>query len=262
MTVRATKTEMHLQRTLNKRGSEAIVLSADPAVESALFERSGCEPIPSRGRGAVYCFPLADGSGILRPYRRGGVVRLVFKDAYLFVNRPRREWDVHVFLFEKGFPVPEPLGVVWERSGVVYRGAIATRWVGAVDILEFSREDPEEAPSICRQIGETIRRMHDLGVYHADLQVKNILVRRDNREVLFIDFDNARRGNRLSAIARARNLLRLRRSCAKNGMAAEAFAAIQRGYGMNTFPWWLDRLYRIKGSVSDAAAGREGIHAG
>jgi 3-deoxy-D-manno-octulosonic acid kinase len=254
--------ETHLERTLHCSGKTAIVRSADPAVDAALFERAGCEAVSSHGRGAVYRFPFTDGLGILRPYRRGGAARLILNDSYLFVNRPRQEWDVHGYLFDRGFPVPEPLGVVWERSGVIYRGAFATRWVDALDILEFSREDPEEAPSIYRQIGETIRRMHDLGVYHADLQVKNILVRRDNREVLFIDFDNARRGNRLSAIARARNLLRLRRSCAKNGMPPEMFAAIQQGYGMNTFPWWLDRLYRIKGSVSDAAAGREGIHAG
>lgn len=251
-----------MERTLHSSGKTAIVRSVDPAVEAALFERAGCEAVSSHGRAAVYRFPLTDGLGILRPYRRGGAVRLILNDSYLFVNRPRREWDIHGFLFDRGFQVPEPLGVVWERRGMVYRGAIATRWVDAVDILEFSGEDPEEARSIYRQLGETIRRMHDLGVYHADLQVKNILVRRDNSSVFIIDFDNARLVDRVSAILRARNLLRLRRSCAKNGMAAEAFAAIQQGYGMNTFPWWLDRLYRIKGSVSDAAAGREGIHAG
>ncbi|MCL4693235.1 MAG: hypothetical protein KJ060_12085 [Candidatus Hydrogenedentes bacterium] len=220
-----------MERTLHSSGKTAIVRSADPAVEAALFDRAGCEPMPSRGRGAVYRFPLANGAGILRPYRRGGAVRFILKESYLFVNRPRREWTVHGYLFDAGFPVPEPLGVVWERRGPVYRGAFATLWMEATDLLAFCAEYPTEAPAMCRKAGEVILRMHELGVVHADLQVKNILIRKDNGNVVLIDFDNARRCKRVSESARARNLLRLHRSCVKNSMAPVWFTAIQKGYG-------------------------------
>ena len=254
--------EITLDQTLTGHGKTAIVRGLDPAVAAALLERERCEPLASLGRGHVFRFPLADGAAILRPYRRGGLVSLLSSDSYLVVNRPRREWDVHVYLYEQGFPVPEPLGVVWERRGLLYRGAFATRWIYAVDILEFARAYPDEASPLLARVGELIRRMHDLGVYHADLQVRNILVRREDRDLAFIDFDNARRLQRVSGMARARNLLRLRRSCLKNGMAPDGFAAIQRGYGMQSFPWWLDRAYRVKGTLSDAAGGHERMHAG
>jgi len=128
--------ETTLEQTLTKHGKTAIVRGPDPAVAEALLERKGCEPLASHGRGHVLRFPLADGAAILRPYRRGGLVSLLSSDSYLVVNRLRREWDVHVYLYEEGFPVPEPLGVVWERRGLLYRGAFATRWVDAVDILD------------------------------------------------------------------------------------------------------------------------------
>ncbi len=251
-----------MEQTLREHGMTAIVRGSDPAIRAALLERDGCEPLASHGRGHVFRFQLADGAAILRPYRRGGVIRLFVKEAYLFVNRPRREWDVHVDLYDEGFPVPEPLGVVWERRGFVYRGAFATRWMDGTDILAATRERPDDAPALLTRVGESIRRMHDLGVYHADLQVRNILIRSGDDEPVFIDFDNARRLPHVSGVARARNLLRLRRSCAKNGIGLDAFAAIQQGYGMTTFPWWLDRAYRVKGTLSDAAAGRERMHAG
>lgn len=251
-----------MNETFDRDGKTAVVRGEDSAVASALLERKGCEPLAGHGRGRVFRFPLADGAGILRPYRRGGLVRAFLKDSYLLVNRPHREWDVHVYLWEQDFPVPEPLGAVWERRGLVYRGAFATRWIDAVDVLEYVRERPEESSPLLARAGAAIRRMHDLGIYHSDLQVRNILVRRDDGTPVFIDFDNACHVDRVSDLSRARNLLRLRRSCLKNGMAEDEFAAIQRGYGIHSFPWWLDRAYRIKGRLSDAATGRGRIHAG
>jgi tRNA A-37 threonylcarbamoyl transferase component Bud32 len=109
--------------------------------------------------------------------------------------------------------------------------------------------------------------MHEYGVYHADLNARNILVGRDG--VYVIDFDNARVSTapaRRSAsaavpVAGARNLLRLRRSIDKLGLPERTFDLICEGYGVTTLPIWLARLYRWKGALSDLVSGRVRSHA-
>ena len=247
---------------VQRDGKNALLLRADPAVEAALLDGAGCVAQTGQGRGNVFRFPLGDGWGILRPYRRGGTIRVFLKDAYLLDNRPQREWAVHLYLYEQGFGVAEPLGVMWERRGIIYRGAIATREVDARDLGTFALGEPERAGQALERVGAHIRHMHDLGVYHADLQIRNILVTRGDDSIVFIDLDNARRTSAISAVQRARNLLRLRRSCQKNGLDPSCFERIQQGYGPLRIPRWLDTLYRCKGNLSDATHKRKCGHAG
>jgi len=247
---------------VRRNGKHAVLHHADPAVEAALLDGSGCVAVTGRGRGEVFRFALEGGWGILRPYRRGGAMRMLLQDAYLLDNRPLREWAIHVYLFDQGFAVAEPLGVVWEKRGITYRGAIATREVDARDLGEFALARALDTTPVLERVGAHIRILHELGVYHADLQIRNILVTRDSESIVFIDWDNARRTRSLSIIQRARNLLRLRRSCEKNGLDASCFDAIRKGYGTVRVPSWLDALYRCKGALSDAARHRKRRHAG
>jgi 3-deoxy-D-manno-octulosonic acid kinase len=138
---------------------------------------------------------------------------------------------------------------------VLYRGAIASREVEGQDLYHYLSSDPPGAESVLERVGELIRRMHDLGVYHADLQVRNVLVA--DSGLYLIDFDNACLRDELSARQRARNLFRFRRSLHKNGFPARYFEALLRGYGPVSLPGWLDALYRLKGLGSDLAGGRK-----
>jgi 3-deoxy-D-manno-octulosonic acid kinase len=158
------------------------------------------------------------------------------------------EFRVHVALYQQGFPVPEPLGVVWERRALLYRGAIATRSLEARTLLDYLNSSETKA-SLLVLCGQRIREMHDLGVWHADLQVKNIMT--DGSKIWILDFDNARMGKPLSDRARSRNLLRLRRSLEKHGRSLDNFHSILEGYGKLGLPRWLSGLYRIRGLVSD-----------
>ena len=172
-------------------------------------------------------------------------------------------------LAASGFTAPEPLGAVWERNGIWLRGALATREIEAEDLAHAVRKSGSLPTELLRRTGETLRQMHELGVYHADLNARNILLGRNG--VYVIDFDNARdlmcgpRGhggqNGLSAMACARNLLRLRRSIDKLGLPARVFDLICEGYGTASLPAWLDYLYRWKGVLSDLASGRVRSHA-
>ena len=128
------------------------------AIAGALLNGDNCSPFGEAGRGALQRFPYEAGHGILRVYRRGGFVRHFIADAYLLQNRALRELRLHAFLFENGLSVPAPLGAAWKRSGLVFRGAIATDEVNAVDLAEYLRGDPSNADETIRECGALIRR--------------------------------------------------------------------------------------------------------
>lgn len=223
---------------VQREGATAFVRGrACDRVADALLERAGCEPAGKEGRDEVYRFALDDGHGILRPFRRGGFIRHFIYDAYFLHNRPLRELRVHTHCYRVGLSVPEPLGVMWTRRGPWYRGAIATREVQAVNLQEHIRQSGA-AEEGCRRAGAAIRAMHDAGVIHADLQIRNILIGEGG--AFLIDFDNAKVLSKAGSAARSRNLLRLKRSFAKNQVAMAYYERILEGYGPFDVPGWVD----------------------
>lgn len=208
----------------------------------------------SGGRGKTYIFRFAGGSGVVRYCKRGGLLPRLSSEMYLLANRPLREFQIHGYLFEQGLDVPEPLGVLWERHGLSFSGAVVTRWIDAQDLRGFLLSHSGDSVSVLQRVGESIRRMHEAGVYHADLNVGNLLVGNDT--VYIIDFDNARRIERLGNRLRFRNLLRLRRSLDKCGFPRAHFDVICRGYGVARIPRWLDAAYILKGFLSNLLMGR------
>jgi len=234
---------------LKRDGKEGFVLREESeAVTGALFDGACDAESEVAGRGRILRFPLGQGEGVLRTYQRGGLVARLLGDRYC-TNRMEQEFRVTAYLHQCGAPVPEPLGVAWERRGLFYRGALATRAIPGETLLEYLQRG-EAAPDVLRACGEAVRAIHDAGVWHADLQVKNILVGESG--VWVIDFDNARRGKPPSTFNRARNLLRFCRSLDKHGQSLDNFTTLREGYGKLGLPWWLSALYRLRGTVSDA----------
>lgn len=240
-----------------ERGRRAASVRAEwqDALAAALFDGQGCTATTLGGRGTLERFAFEGGNGLIRRCLRGGAIRHVLRDAYLLDNRPLRELRLHAELYDAGLPTVAPLGAVWERRGLFYRGAVATLEVAARNLLEALRDGGGEASEgVLTRCGAVIRQMHELGVYHADLQLRNILV--SGHTVYLIDFDKARRVTTLPPLQRARNLLRLKRSFEKNGIDVRHFQVLCAGYGGSSMPSWLERVYRGKGRVSDALAGR------
>jgi 3-deoxy-D-manno-octulosonic acid kinase len=233
------------------RSSRVARVRADWAdiIGKALLTGAGCLPAGTGGRGGLERFPYPGGEGIIRRYRRGGIMRHVLSEGFLFANRPLQEFELLCWMHDAGLPVPAPLGVVWERRGALIRGAIATHALNAVNLLDWLRDHEAASADVLRDCGALIRRMHDLGVWHADLQVANVLVADDG--LYLIDFDKSRRLNKVRDAGRMRNLLRFRRSLEKHGVAADCFAAVCHGYGDVTQQPWLERAYAFKGRLSD-----------
>lgn len=191
------------------------------------------------GRGTVQRLPISNGHALLRPHRRGGLIRCLLDDGYLFRNRPLTEFTVHCEAFERGAPVVEPLGVRWEQRGCLFRGALLTRWVNAAPLASI-RDDA----AAHGRAGAAVAALHAAGVYHADLNANNILVDADRAWV--IDLDRAKVIGRVGRWRRGANILRLERSYTKLGLPPDLFHAFLGAYGAIEIPWPLRCLHAVR----------------
>lgn len=174
----------------------------------------------SGGRGSASVHTV-DGLGevVLRRYRRGGLIGKVLVDRYLSASRPFRELDVLALAHSRGVPVPEVIGASSIRAGAFWhRGRIVTRLIpGSRTLPVFisnNRNDGRIVTEVLRKAGRAIRKMHEAGIDHADLNMNNILVD-TKRAAYVIDFDKATVCPDLGKSRRLRNLRRLLRSARK-----------------------------------------------
>jgi Lipopolysaccharide kinase (Kdo/WaaP) family len=190
----------------------------------AVCDDSG-EASPYRGRQPLRCVRLADGErALIRTYRHGGLLRAVTQTIFFtWPPRPLRELAINEELHHRGVPTVEPCGACIEPLwGPFYRGWLITRELtGARDVwetLSSSFMPGFDAAAVLQAAAEGVRRLHREGVYHRDLNLKNLLVRREDRGLksYVIDFDRATLFlGRLPESLVERNLNRLRRSARK-----------------------------------------------
>lgn len=181
----------------------------------------GSEALAS-GRGAAYRSVLPDGTrAVVRIARRGGLVARFVRETYVGLTpRPLRELVVTAEARRRGVAAAEVLGVRVE-GGVVYRGAVVTAEVPSartlVDALRGA-PDARARQALAVSAGRAVAVLHAAGVFHADLNLTNIVVHpgASGPAVALLDFDRARlRAAPLSMAACRRNLRRLARSLAK-----------------------------------------------
>jgi 3-deoxy-D-manno-octulosonic acid kinase len=215
---------------------------------------------PPGGRGDLARVPAGDlGEAVVRPYRRGGLAARVATSRYLLGDRAFRELALTLRLLRAGVPAVEPLAAVQSACRPGYRAALVTRFVPdaapAPGVLAAgprgdggpagrSADDGRgsgetgarrpEARHALRRMGRAVRRLHDAGGHHPDLNAHNFLLPDDpERPAVLLDFDRARTLPPPLPGPLARwSLRRLRRSLAKLGLEAalEAWDAFEEGY--------------------------------
>jgi len=186
----------------------------DPAYWKAEGRVEGSAP----GRGAVV-FVRGGKNGeswALRHYKRGGQVGKLVEDSYLWLGlesaRPWREMRLTSELHARGLPVPRPVAAHVRRRGPLYRGDLITERIPGAEPLADALAVAPMQPMQWLLLGKMLRRFHDAGVCHDDINVRNVL--RDARGAFYlIDFDKARRLP--SGAWQADNLARFRRSLDK-----------------------------------------------
>jgi 3-deoxy-D-manno-octulosonic acid kinase len=194
--------------------------------EPAYWQARGALDGHAQGRGTTH-YIKADGNRlVLRHYRRGGLMARISQDRYRWRDaestRPFAEWQLTYRMHRAGLPVPAPLGARYRLAGSTYTGDIITERLPTVGSLTECLRTGALSVVTWIAIGRCIRRFHDLGVCHADLNAHNILLSEDGA-VYLIDFDRA--ALRKPGIWSDGNLVRLRRSLEKVtwGMAPERF---------------------------------------
>ncbi len=202
------------------------------------LEARGMLSSVSGGRGTVRLFSYEDRLYALRHYYRGGCMARPLGDRYLWTgpyrSRPAREARLLRHLARQGLPVPHPVAWRVVHDRLVYRAdLIVTGIASASSLTERLRERaiPVEA---WEDLGASLRRFHNLQVWHADLNLGNIMIDAKSRFFL-IDFDRCRI---LSGdFWKRSNLRRLHRSCLKERsrnpgfrFRDQDFDALLRGY--------------------------------
>lgn len=169
----------------------------------------------AKGRGATLYFKTAGKGFVLRHYRRGGLIARLSKDKYIWRGedntRAFREWKLTYRLHRAGLPVPAPIAARYVREGLRYRGDLITERLPTVGTVAECLRTGALSIMTWILIGRVVRRFHDLGVCHADLNAHNILLSEET--VYLIDFDRCEL--RQKGFWCDENLVRLRRSLEK-----------------------------------------------
>jgi len=243
-------------------------------------EEKQLERTALQGRGAIGAVAglLLDGSRVLaRRARRGGLIGRLIPDVFCGRCRPFRELAAAQRALERGVPTAEVVAAARTTAfGPLYRGTVYTKELtGVADMKSYlaATTEPPDATflqrrrAVLREVGRVVRLAHDAGLYHADLQLKNLLARYNERaEVFLIDLDKARWFRVLPRALRMMNLLRLKRSAAKAVRSGVRITRtdmlrVLQGYtsadsGTTLRAYWhapfLKGIYRTKWALSDA----------
>ena len=188
------------------------------------------------GRGEAYGVTLGGTPAVVRHARHGGFLAPLLTD--WFAGRPRFYREVALWgrLAGDGIRTPDVVAGVRYRAGPGHRADVATEQVAGADLVEvFFGERPPAGPqraAALEALGRLVRRLHDLGFVHPDLQLRNLLLTGAAGvapQAWLLDVDTCRpmRGERDTE--RARNLARFYRSWDKwNGMRGAQLTDVDR----------------------------------
>ncbi|MFT5789612.1 MAG: 3-deoxy-D-manno-octulosonic acid kinase [Shewanella sp.] len=128
---------------------------------------------------------------VLRHYYRGGLIEKISRDQYFFTGLARTravaELALLETLYQQGLPVPKPIAANVEHSGLRYRADLIIERVDGAEDLVARLSKISMTSEQWQSLGKCIARFHNHGVYHADLNAKNILIAAE--EFYLIDFD-------------------------------------------------------------------------
>jgi hypothetical protein len=179
---------------------------------------------PSRraGRGATARLELPDGFvAVLKKMRRGGALAPLWRDRFPGRRRLLHNLEIPVEAAERGIATPSPAALLLVPGPRgLYRGWLALEQVaGAADLLARLASPPPPTHEELEVVMSLVRRMHDRGLEHRDLNLGNLLLRagHDRRaEAFVIDLDGARlHAGPVGFRVRQRALRRIERSFVK-----------------------------------------------
>jgi len=146
----------------------------------------------AQGRGTTWFVDHQEQQWVLRHYYRGGLIGKLNKDSYIFISqastRAAQEFQLLSVMQTWQLPAPKPVAYRVRRQGLFYQAdLLSTRITNAKDLVAILTEQ-SISDDIWFSVGQTIKKFHNRGIYHHDLNAHNILLDH-NDEPWLIDFD-------------------------------------------------------------------------
>ena len=169
----------------------------------------------SSGRGSAWMVKSETQKMMLRHYYRGGIPAKFNKDKYLWTglnnSRSFSEYCLLNKMSDLGLPVPQAIATQTCKKGLFYQANILLEYLKHqstfAGILNCQNDE-----LIWQNIGATIAKFHNYGIFHADLNAHNILINED--KIYLIDFDHSKQCKIKRSWQQA-NMQRLKRSIDK-----------------------------------------------
>jgi len=191
-----------------------------------------------KGRGDYPMVKVRSSTGkedevIVRSYRRGGLAGLVLPDIFNDARRPLDELVITEMGRAMGVPLPEILGIQIKWVLPFFcRAKIAVKKIPDTVTLEetifsLAKKNAHCQDALYRKksnliasLVKAITQLHNAGIYHRDLNIRNILIKQSNLDftAYIIDLDKSFYESSAKGLAfdkRADNLIRLNRSLDK-----------------------------------------------
>jgi len=175
-------------------------------------------------RGVPNIVKFEDETFVVRQYFRGGIIGLFLKDLYLGDKRAFKELFISTQVKRCGIPIPEIISCfsIRQRFGL-YRCYLISKMVqNSINLSEYILSSEAQSPSLefdkkklLGQLANILYLMHQKGIYHADLNIKNILISLNQKSIYIIDWDKSFLKNTLSKKEKVANITRLIRSMEK-----------------------------------------------
>ncbi|MGB1263112.1 MAG: 3-deoxy-D-manno-octulosonic acid kinase [Cognaticolwellia sp.] len=129
---------------------------------------------------------------VLRHYYRGGLIGKLINDLYIFTGiertRAAREFSLLTLMRALGLPAPKPVAFRVIKYGLFYRADLLSSRIEHAEDLVGILSKRAISSALWHEIGRVIKRFHQQGIYHHDLNAHNILID-ENDKVWLIDFD-------------------------------------------------------------------------
>lgn len=219
-----------LVRAGYERHAARLGLEGDPPAEEMASGGRMPHPVVELGAGE---------HALVRRYHRGGAMRHVNGSRYFLGHRSFEELAVTERARASGVRAPLVLAAAERRRVVGYDAWIATSWIsGARDLVGWLvAASPSGGEAALEEMGRQVSAMHEGGVAHPDLNLRNVLVgsvEGARPAIHLIDFDRARAfADGVPDSRRRSDIERLVRSARKLGalIPPRAWAAFRSGYG-------------------------------
>ncbi len=233
---------------LNPELASSLLLGDLFALPTALVGLTG-EHSRQRGRATVWRWrpDWYEGRALhVRQYAHGGTLGPLLGVRFLSQSRMVDELRASLHAHAVGVPTALPVGVRIESRafGLVVAHFISEALPDTANLLEVCRTacangglSPATRGKLARALASAVATMHNAGIVHADLNLKNLLcrLRPGEASAYVVDFDKARVRSKVDFKARAANLRRLARSVSKWPASCEMIGLLDRVRFVRTY---------------------------